>query len=568
MRVTNKMLSNNFLRDMRTNLNNMNTLQGQMSSGKQIRKPSDDPFKAYRIMQMHSDLDASKQYKSNIKDSINWLDTTDTALDQLGNVVGRVEELLISSGNAAYGINERTAIKDEINQIVGAVSQILNTSFDGKYIFGGTNATDKPMATKPDGENTQLISNIKPKVATKFIVATMTSGTALNTDMTTTSFGVDKLTIDGQEISVDWDKLLTSEQKQQIQTDLSGASPNTLGSIKDTLVNALNSAIDASGGSVSHVAGYLDKDNKMVLQSANTGMQSEVTLTGIASTTSIGAKILSNTTGAVSTTPNLGLSIYSGKTVSKDAELNMSLNGVKMLVTTTAGITSGETKMSDMAITLQTSINKAIEDANIKAGKISGQTGFIEDTIVTATADGRFEINSPSGTITFSDEKGTISKDLGLSQGSDMLLVEVSQGVTMDYNITATQVLNYGENPSENLMKLLSDITKHLDAKDPTDTNYATDIKALSSTDLAGIKKVMTNILKLRSEVGAKQNRMESAESRNTDLNFNMSEILSRTEDIDITEKVMEYATMQTIYMASLQTSAKVLQPSLLDYLR
>jgi len=47
-----------------------------------------------------------------------------------------------------------------------------------------------------------------------------------------------------------------------------------------------------------------------------------------------------------------------------------------------------------------------------------------------------------------------------------------------------------------------------------------------------------------------------------------MTEILSANEDIDLVEKTMEYATMQTIYMASLQTSAKVLQPSLIDYLR
>ena len=74
--------------------------------------------------------------------------------------------------------------------------------------------------------------------------------------------------------------------------------------------------------------------------------------------------------------------------------------------------------------------------------------------------------------------------------------------------------------------------------------------------------------MKLRSEVGAKQNSMDSALARNSDQNTNMTEILSKTEDIDITEKAMEYATMQTIYMAALQTSAKVIQPSLLDYLR
>jgi flagellar hook-associated protein 3 FlgL len=416
MRVTNKMLSNNFLRDMRTNLNNMNRLQGQMTSGKDIRKPSDDPFKASRIMQMYSDIDANKQYKSNIKDAINWLDTTDTALGQVGNVVGRIQELLVSAGNGAYSANERQAIKDEINQKIGEASQILNTSFDGKYIFGGTDGTSKPVGTEKNiAGNTELICNIKPKVVTKLV-------------------GIDM--------------------------------------------------------------------------------------------------------------------VYSGKAVG--ATFDMSINGGAPISVTTPAIVSGTTKMVDVATTLESNINAAILGA--------GQS----EVVTIAAVDGRLDITiTPSGSITFADiGSETTTKDLGLSQGPNMLLVEVSQGVTMDYNITASQVINYGTGANENLIKLLGDITKHLDSSDPDD------IKALTNADLEGIQKVMTNNLKLRSEVGAKQNRMESAEDRNIDLNFNMTEILSRTEDIDITEKTMEYATMQTIYMASLQTSAKVLQPSLLDYLR
>lgn len=328
MRVTNKMLSNNFLRDMRNNLSNMNTIQGQMTSGKQIRRPSDDPFKASRIMQMHSDIEANKQYNNNIKDSINWLDTTDTSLGQIGDSVGRIEELLVSAGNGAYSSNERTAIKDEINQIIGSISQTLNTSFDGKYIFGGTRGTSKPVDVETkdalgNPKNTELIYNILPQV--------------------------------------------------------------------------------------------------------NPGDPTQA------------------------------------------EQMNML---------------------------------------------------------------------------------------------KDKRLVEVSQGVTMEYNVNASQVIDYGTGANENLMELFKNITTHLDSSNPTD------IQALTTTDLSGIKAAMTNILKVRSEVGAKQNRMESAENRNVDENFNMTEILSRTEDIDITEKTMEYATMQTIYVASLQTSAKVLQPSLLDYLR
>ncbi len=80
-----------------------------MTSGKQINKPSDDPVKASRIMQMNSDIDANKQYNTNIKNTTNWLDTTDTALEQVGDVIARIEELLVSSGNGAYGDDAKTS---------------------------------------------------------------------------------------------------------------------------------------------------------------------------------------------------------------------------------------------------------------------------------------------------------------------------------------------------------------------------------------------------------------------------------------------------------------------------
>ena len=79
---------------------------------------------------------------------------------------------------------------------------------------------------------------------------------------------------------------------------------------------------------------------------------------------------------------------------------------------------------------------------------------------------------------------------------------------------------------------------------------------------------IISNLLEKRSKVGAMTNRMESAEEKNDQENLNMTDILSKTEDIDFTEKMMEYAVMQTIYMASLQVSAKILPTTILDYIR
>ena len=67
MRVTNQMMSTTYLKDLNKNLNNLNTLNKQLTTGKEISKPSDNPFKTARIMQMYSDISANKQYNENIK---------------------------------------------------------------------------------------------------------------------------------------------------------------------------------------------------------------------------------------------------------------------------------------------------------------------------------------------------------------------------------------------------------------------------------------------------------------------------------------------------------------------
>jgi flagellar hook-associated protein 3 FlgL len=318
MRVTNSMLVNSFLSDMKTNLNNMKSIQSQITSGKEISKPSDDPFKVARSMQLNSAINANKQYNQNIKDTGSYLDVTDTALNQSESVLQRVRELLVASGNGAYGTEEKLAIKNEISQKIAELSQSINTNFDGSYVFGGSRGTVKP----------------------------------LNEDCS----------------------------------------------------------------------------------------------------------------------------------------------------------------------------------YNLAGGTAAGEIGKIQTKLST----------------------------------------EISPGVEIDYNVSASDIMDFTNENGDNikLKDLMSQIVNHLDGK--TDDGTSVDPNAVSNLvgkDLQGITDSINNILKVRSKVGADQNRMESAQSKNEDENFNLTDLLSSVEDIDITEKIMEYSTMQTVYTASLQTSAKVIQPSLLDYL-
>ena len=62
MRITNQMMSTSYMNDLNKNLNKLNTLNKQLTTGKEISRPSDNPFKTARIMQMYSDIAANEQY--------------------------------------------------------------------------------------------------------------------------------------------------------------------------------------------------------------------------------------------------------------------------------------------------------------------------------------------------------------------------------------------------------------------------------------------------------------------------------------------------------------------------
>lgn len=150
-RITNSILTNNYLGDLQTNLRQMSTLQNQLSSGSLINRASDNVSAATRIMQLNTELSANTQYKANITDASNWLDTTDTALSEAGNVLSRIRELMVKAGNGTYSEDEISSIKDEVVSAVQQLGQVLNTSYEGNHIFGGTKSTSKTITVDDDG---------------------------------------------------------------------------------------------------------------------------------------------------------------------------------------------------------------------------------------------------------------------------------------------------------------------------------------------------------------------------------------------------------------------------------
>lgn len=98
--------------------------------------------------------------------------------------------------------------------------------------------------------------------------------------------------------------------------------------------------------------------------------------------------------------------------------------------------------------------------------------------------------------------------------------------------------------------------------------------KALNNDSTTGIQasipalqKSLENIITTQAVVGGKQNRLEFTLSRLEDLNLNYVTLQSTTEDADMSKVVTELKTAESIYQSSLDTMARVIRPSLLDFL-
>ena len=109
MRITNNMLINNMIKYIGNNLTRMDKLQAQLATGKKIQVPSDDPVVAARALKLRTDVAEIQQYQRNLKDAQSWLEITESALSDMGDIFQRVRELIVGSdaiespgGSAGY----------------------------------------------------------------------------------------------------------------------------------------------------------------------------------------------------------------------------------------------------------------------------------------------------------------------------------------------------------------------------------------------------------------------------------------------------------------------------------
>jgi flagellar hook-associated protein 3 FlgL len=146
-RITSQMTTQSVLTSIMNVQDQMDTTQEQLSTGKSINQPSDNPYGASLAVQLNSDLSGLSAYSSNVTDGTAWASAATTALQNVQSMLQRVQEVVTQAANGTESSADRAASADEVNQLIDSIKQEANTQYNGQYVFSGTATGTAPYSS-------------------------------------------------------------------------------------------------------------------------------------------------------------------------------------------------------------------------------------------------------------------------------------------------------------------------------------------------------------------------------------------------------------------------------------
>ena len=122
----------------------------RLSSQKEITHLSDNPIGAVEMMRLRDNVLDTRQFQSNVEYSKGFLERSETALSSLTDNLIRAKELTVAMSNDTYDRKSREATAREIKEVMDEIVQTGNTTFNGRYIFGGFRNQTPPLSTDGD----------------------------------------------------------------------------------------------------------------------------------------------------------------------------------------------------------------------------------------------------------------------------------------------------------------------------------------------------------------------------------------------------------------------------------
>lgn len=179
VRMTQSMITDQARGGMQIGLNRLAKIQEQLTTGRIINRPSDDPTGATSAMRIRTSVATQEQYVRNGEDALGWLNQIDSTLADANNQVRRARELGLQAVNAAMGPEARAALATEIEQIRDGLLSTSNASYLDRPVLGGV--TDGPIAYEKDGAG--VITYAPAPTTSSGVLRTVGDGAIVRVDL-------------------------------------------------------------------------------------------------------------------------------------------------------------------------------------------------------------------------------------------------------------------------------------------------------------------------------------------------------------------------------------------------
>jgi len=152
MRISTIQQFNSGVRGIQDNYANASRTQEQISSGKRLLSPADDPVATVRLLQLSQESNKLAQYSDNMTAATNSLAQEEAVLNSVNNGLQRVREIALEAGGGGLTTEDRQALATELEQREEELLDLFNSrNARGEYLFGGYQSKEAPFVKNPDG---------------------------------------------------------------------------------------------------------------------------------------------------------------------------------------------------------------------------------------------------------------------------------------------------------------------------------------------------------------------------------------------------------------------------------
>ncbi|HMB94984.1 MAG TPA: flagellar hook-associated protein FlgL [Tepidisphaeraceae bacterium] len=484
-RVSNLLLSDITSSSINKTEQNLLDIQNQLTTGKKLNLPSDNPGDAAIAMQLRKLLEQRQSFSDNLTNANNQLGEVDTSLGNITDLIQQAQSIASANVGTDVSSDARTSAAAVVDSIYNQLLSSGNQQFQGMYLYGGDLSTSAPFVEANGGvqfvgSSTTLQNTVDENASMSFNVngadvfgalSSQVQGTADLTPSLTLTTRLSDLRGTGGS-GIDLGSVQIGDGTNSGLVDLSKA--DTVGDVINTINNAHIGTITASLS-----------PNGMGLQLSSSGATDNISVNEVGGGTTASDLGILSANGAGVATPLVGGSVQANVTLLTPLA---NLRGGAGIDTSGLTITNGTTNK-----TVDLSSATTVEDM---LNAINGAGAAVKADI-NAAGTGINIINPTEGTtMTIGENGGTTATDLGVrSFGPTTQLADLNDGKGVgdvtgndfqvtDSNGTSFQVDTNGLHTVQDVIDAINNAASTAGAG--VTASFATTGNGLVLTDTAG----------------------------------------------------------------------------------